>query len=479
MRITVIGGGISGLATAYNLQELTSSKGLSCEINILEADNELGGKIRSKNENGFLCESGPAGFLDNKPETLNLCHRLELDNQLVRASAQAAKRFIYLNGKLQKLPEKPPEVIATKLVSWPAKLRVIRELWTKPAALDRDETIAEFATRHLGKEIAEKLISAMVVGIFAGDAEQLSLKSCFPVMAALEKEGDGSLIRAMIRRQKAKRAQQKREEAKQSKTEGVVGASGKLTTFKSGMAQAISALKAQLKAEILTGKKVTGINKEGDSYCLYLQNEQAPLIADIVVLAAPAYEAAAILKELNSNLALVLSRIPYVPVNVVVTGYKKDKFQADLNGFGFLVPKRENRKILGSLWTSSIFPEQAPGDYVALRTMIGGALKPELTELDDEKTLTLVSGELKDIMGVNADPEFVRIFRHEKAIPQYLVGHAELLAAIDKELTKHPGLYLTGNAYRGIGFNDCIANAKEVATQIVSYLEQMTVRSYH
>jgi oxygen-dependent protoporphyrinogen oxidase len=473
MKVTVIGGGISGLATAYNLEKLAAKEGFNLKLTLIEAAPNLGGKIKTVAENGFLCESGPAGFLDNKPETLNLCQSLMLTNDLVRANDTAAKRFIFLDGKLQKIPEKPPEFLSTKLISWPAKLRALKELWTKPMLASKDETIAEFAQRHLGKEITQKLISAMVVGIFAGDAEKLSLISSFPVMAALEKEGNGSLIRAMLRRQKAKKSQQK-EATKGPKSEGLVGSSGKLTTFKSGMAQAIEAIKSQLKAEVVTGKKVVGIDKQNDGYQVYFANDEQPLFSQLVVLATPAYEAAAILSSLSQDLALNLSKIPYVPVNVVVTGYQKQKFGVEVDGFGFLVPKKEKRKILGSLWTSSIFPNQTPKDYVALRTMVGGAISPELTELDDEQTVDTVNKELYEIMGIKAEPEFVKVFRHEKAIPQYVVGHSQTLAEIDKQLQKLPGLYLTGNAYRGIGFNDCIANAKTVAEQVFAFAASVT-----
>lgn len=473
-KVAVIGGGISGLATAYEIEQRAAAAGQDVEVVVVESDKRLGGKMKTDFVDGFTCEYGPQGFVDNKPEPLDLCLRLGLDSELVRADDSAAKRYVFLDGKLQLLPMSPPAAIKTKMISFRGKLRAAWELRTRPGDPDKDESIAEFARRHLGREIVDKLIAAMVVGVFAGDAEQLSLKSCFPVMLTLEKEGGGSLIRAQIRRQKAKKQEAKAKGAtlidEGPKAEGIVGPSGRLTTFNEGMAQIIDRLKERLKGDILTGVEVKSITRENSGYGLVFAGDNK-MTADAVVMATPAYVTGELLRSLSEGLASLVDGIPYVPVNVVVVGYDKQGFNHDLDGFGFLAPKREGRGILGALWVSSIFKGQAPAGKVAVRLMLGGAIKPDLTNLNDQDTIELSQKELRETMGITADPGFVRIIRHERAIPQYVVGHSARIEKIAEALRPLNGLFLTGNAYKGVGFNDCIINARPIAEQVVEYLK--------
>ena len=468
--VVVIGGGISGLASAYMIQEKARQAGQTHNISVLESDNRLGGKIRTDIVDGYVCESGPLGFVDNKPPVLEMVKQIEMVPELVVSNDSARKRYVLIDGKLQLLPMSPPGFLKTKMISWPGKLRALWELRTKPGDPGKDESIAEFARRHLGAEIVDKLVSAMVVGIFAGDAEQLSVKSCFPVMLELEKEGSGSLIKAQMRRAKAKKAKARAEGAdvreEGPKSEGMVGSSGKLTTFQAGMSQVIDRLKDKFTGDVITGAEVIGLSKEDGRY----QIERADgkrLEADIVVMAVPACSAAKILRNLAGDAAELIDGIPYVPVNVIISGYDKAGFGHDLDGFGFLAPKREKRGILGNLWNSSIFDGQAPAGKVALRTMVGGAINPDVTALNDEETLELVQKELHEILGVSIDPTFTRVIRHKRAIPQYVIGHQERINKITSIIENYPGLVLTGNAFRGVGFNDCVIDAGKVADQIV------------
>ena len=190
---------------------------------------------------------------------------------------------------------------------------------------------------------------------------------------------------------------------------------------------------------------------------------------DVVVFASPAYATAAILYDFDEDLAKDIGDISYVPVNVVILGYAAAGFEHDLDGFGFVVPKREKRDILGCLWNTSIFADQAPEGNVALRVMVGGALNPEAASYGDPETLDVVLRELRAMMGITKDPEFTRIIRHEKAIPQYMVGHGERLARIEAGVDRHVGLFITGNAYRGVSFNDCVVNAGKTAGRVVDY----------
>ncbi len=472
--VAVIGGGISGMATAYMIQEKARLAGQTHKITVIESDKRLGGKIKTEKVDGFICESGPLGFVDNKPPVLKMVNQLGMAPDLVVSNDSSRKRYVFVDGKLQLLPMSPPGFLKTKMISWPGKFRALWEIRTKAGDPTRDESIAEFARRHLGAEIVDKLVSAMVVGIFAGDAEQLSVKSCFPFMLELEKEGSGSLFKAQMRRAKAKKAKAKAEGAEVQKegpkSEGMVGSSGKLTTFQGGMVQVVDRIKEKFAGDIITGTEITGLTNEDGRY----QIESAAgerIEADTVVMAVPAYVAAKILKNLAGDAAELIDGIPYVPVNIIVSGYEKTGFGHDLDGFGFLAPKREKRGILGNLWNSSIFEGQAPDGQVALRTMVGGAINPDTTALSDKETLDLVQKELYEILGVSSDPTFTHVIRHKRAIPQYVIGHEERLKKISGIIDNYPGLILTGNAFKGVGFNDCVINAGEVADQIINSLK--------
>ncbi len=468
-KAVIIGGGISGLATCYFLERLAEEKNIPLATKVLEANDYLGGTIHSQRTEGYLCESGPNSYLLSKPEVPKLVDKLNLNDRRVLSNAAAAKRYLFINNRLEKLPEKPPEYLATKLLSFKGKLRVLREPWTKPPTSE-DESIAEFAKRHLGQEAVDKLINPMVIGIFAGNADELSLDSCFPVMRALEKEGGGSLFRAMIRRMRAKRKQGSSSPSKaerQSQSSEMGG--GNLATFDEGVSVLINSLAKDIKGEIITNSPVKSVEKEDGQFLVKTNVPDKSFTADLVILAAPAYSSKTILKSFDEKLSSLIEKIPYVPVNVVNFGYQKGKLTHSLDGFGFLVPRISDRKILGSIWTSSVFNGMCPEGCVSLRNMIGGARNPELTDLDDQQTIKLVQEELFSIMGIKADPDFVNIIRHQKAIPQYVVGHKKLISEIDQQVSKHPGLFITGNAYRGVALDDCVRNANLIAEQAADY----------
>lgn len=467
MRIAVIGGGISGMATAYSIQELAKVRGQEATVFVVEKEARLGGKIQTDNIDGWLCENGPVGYVDSKPEVAAVVNDLELTDSLVRANEAAAKRYVWVDRRLQQVPLSPPAFLKSPLLSWGGKFRILRELWTKAPAAGADESIAQFARRHLGDEVADKLISAMVVGVFAGDADKLSIESAFPVMLELEKEGNGSLIRAQMGRRKAKRATTD-SEPERPKSEGMVGSSGTLTTFRRGMNQIIDAIRERFEGEIKRGNGARRLAAEDGGYSIDLE-DGFKLAVDAVVFSSPAYATAAVLREFDEELSKEIGDIPYVPVNVVVLGYPAAGFEHDLDGFGFVIPKREKRDILGCLWNTSIFKGQAPDGKVSLRAMVGGGVNPEAALYDDTETLDVVQRELRTTMGITKDPEFTRIIRHEKAIPQYMVGHRERLARIDARVERHAGLFITGNAYRGVSFNDCVINAGKTAERVLEY----------
>ena len=463
----VVGGGISGLATAYLLMEKARRDGLDLEVTLVEKESRLGGKIWSIKADGYLCEWGPNGFLDNKPQTLDLCRELGADKVLLRSNDNARKRFIYSGGILNRLPENGPSFLKSKLISWPGKLRLAMEPLAPKAPEGVDETLAAFGRRRLGDEALRKLIAPMVSGIFAGDPETMSLKSCFPRIHELETEY-GGLIMAMMKLAKKK----KREIAEGKVVASAAGPGGILTSFRDGIQSLTDITAGKIGAGALTTGSGAVRLLKGSSARWRLVTERGELDADAVIFATPAYATAELLDEAAKDLSTVLREIPYSTMTVVCFGYEREKIEHDLNGFGYLIPKEEGISILGTLWDSSIFENRAPVGRVLLRSMMGGACFPEYIKLSDEEVTRRVRGDLKTIMGIKETPEFVRIFRHEKAIPQYTVGHSKRLAALAERRVAYPGLFLTGNSYRGIGLNDCVAAAIRAAEETFTFLSK-------
>ncbi|MDO8281219.1 MAG: protoporphyrinogen oxidase [Thermodesulfovibrionia bacterium] len=445
-KVLVIGGGLSGLSVAYAL--LNSPQ---LDITLLESDPRTGGKIWTDNTEGFVCEKGANGFLDNKPRTLELCGSLGIDP--VRSNENAKKRYIFSGGKLNALPESPPAFLRSDFISWPGKIRMLYDLFAPKGP--EDESVADFIIRRLGKEALDKLIDPMVSGVFAGDPYKMSIKSCFPRIKEFEYKY-GGLFKALI---KIKR------ERGNSGANVSVAPPGRLTSFYDGAQKITDALSEALGSRVRLGASVHGINRSGDSYQVH--TSAGIFEADIVILASPAYASADILKDLDRELSDTLSTIPYPSLSVVCLGYRREKVGHDLGGFGFLIPQKEGRKILGTLWDSSIFPNRAPEGHVLLRTMIGGAKASELAMMDDSRLLSTVMNELRPIMTLKSDPDMARIYRWERAIPQYLVGHSDKLKKIDERLKLHKGIYLAGNAYKGIGMNDCIENGYKLAEEVL------------
>lgn len=451
MKTIIVGAGISGLATAHALLD----KQPDLEIVVLEASDRIGGKVwTDKTEEGFLCESGVNAFLDNKPKTLALSQQLDLSP--VTSFDASRHRFVYSEKHLHELPATPPAFLTSNLLSLPGRFRVLLETLI-PSGQKLDESLAEFATRRLGREAFEKLIDPMASGVYAGDATQLSLKSCFPRIHEVENQYRSLILGLLSLQIKAFR------EGKKNKP--TAGPGGKLTSFAQGMSTLPMAIANRLGDRLRISSAVESLTREGQRYTVHLSNGEK-LEAERVILASPAHAQATVLKDLAAELSKELNRIPYPALSICCLGYKSDRIKHKLNGFGFLVPSQEQRNILGSLWDSSIFPQRAPDGYVLLRTMIGGARAPDLALLPDDKLIDLVRHDLKDIMGIDAEPDFIRVYRHKQAIPQYVLGHGQRLETIQQLLQKHPELILTGNAYKGVALNDCIGNAYHLANTL-------------
>ncbi len=451
-RISIVGGGISGLTLAYAL----ISKRDDLDVTVYESDQRPGGKVWTEKNDGFLCEKGPNGFLDNKPWTLELCKSLGIET--VKSNENSKKRFIFSDNELKALPESPLSFLKSDLLSWPGKFRLLYEL-IAPKGPD-DETVADFISRRLGREALDKLIDPMCSGIYAGNPHNMSITSCFARIKELEQEY-GSLIKAMIKIKKQRK--------KEGGGEVSAAPGGTLTSFYEGAQTITDSLSEKLGSRVKLGHSIRSVTAKNGTY--QLLSEDREIETDITVLATPAYASAAMFENLDSEISGALLKIPYPHVSVVCFGFKKENVARPLNGFGFLIPKGEKRRILGNLWDSSIFPNRAPEGHVLLRTMIGGAQNQEVETLDDDRLVNVVFDELNSIIGLKSDPDMSKVYRWTRAIPQYLLGHHKLLDFLDDRLKKYPGLYVTGNAYRGIGINDCVEQGYKLADQILSDIQ--------
>ncbi len=449
----IVGGGISGLATAHYLLKAGVTPLL-----LLEAAPYIGGKMRTRYLEGFIIEEGPNGFLDNKPHTLKMVEELGLDGELCPASPQSEKRYIFARRRLRPIPLSLPGFFLSPLLSPWGKARLMTEYFVKPAPPEADESLTQFATRRIGREALEALLDPMVAGVYAGNPDRVSLKSTFPTIYELEQRY-GGLIKGMLALRREGRAQG-----------GPSGPGGRLTSFRKGVSQLIEALGREIGERLVTRAQVISILKEEKGYLL--ETTVGAIRTRSLVLSTPAYGAGNILTSIAPELARELLKIPYAPISVVALVYKKeDTMRFPPNGFGFLVPRKAGLSILGCLWDSSIFPNRAPEGKVLLRVMIGGDRQPALAMESPEKLVGIARKDLALTMRISASPLLVQVFQHEKGIPQYVVGHSTRLKEIEKHLKGLPGLFLNSNAYRGIGLNDCVANSIETSNRVSEFLK--------
>ena len=440
-RVAIIGGGVSGLTTAYLLKQ----KRPELELTVYEKDAAAGGKVRSSYPNGYTVDWGPNGFLSNVPETVELAKSLSLELQ--PASDVAKYRFLYKNGGLRPLPLSPPAFLKSELLSPLGKARAALEpLLGK--AVTQEETVHGFFVRHFGREVADAFAGPLVLGITAGDARALSLDALFPRFRALEAE-HGSLIRALMS------AQRKAKEANKAQT-------GRLTSFRGGAGRLVEALREKLGEVVQTGLEVKRLEPQGMGYGLELSSGKTSY-ADAVVLATPAFVSAALLSPFLPEAAAALSEIPYADVRVFGLGYDRVDVPNLLDGFGFLVPRGEGVRALGVLYSSSIFPDRAPEGKVLLRVIAGGSVDPEFAGLSSDEALGAVRRDLELTLGITAPPEMLEHVPWPRGIPQYLLGHGARVTAAMRTVESYPRLFLTGNAYHGVGVNDTVRDAHRVA----------------
>jgi len=437
------------LALAYRLEQHAPD----AEVIVLEQAARLGGAIGTERREGFQIEIGPNGFLDNKPFTLTLCRELGLGERLVPASEAARRnRYLFLGDRLHRLPNSLRSFLRSDVLSWRTRFLLLAECFRPPRRHGGDESIDAFVRRRVGRELAETLADAFVTGIYAGDPKLLSVQAALPRLAELERQY-GSVLRGMVQA-----ARLRRETAEPS--------SGRMWSFREGLTLLIETLRTRLRFAPLTGIPVRTVRRIANDGWRVQSEGRDGWDAEVVVLACPAFEQARLLADEDADLAKAIDGIPYNRLAVVALGYRAADVPRRLDGFGYLSPQRQRRDVLGVQWCSSIFPDRAPPGLVLLRAMCGGWGRPEMVDWDDEQLLRAIHSELRSAMEIEAAPVFHHIIRWPQAIPQYHLGHLERVAWIENRLARHPGLFLTGNAYRGVALNDCVEQAERLAERI-------------
>ncbi len=457
-KTVIIGGGITGLATAFYLQE----SGL-VDYSLIECSPHWGGKITSAQQNGFVVEGGPDSFLTQKTAALDLCRRLGLSDQLVGSNGgKSSTTFVWSKGRLHPMPEgmmlmAPTMVLPflrSQLISWSGKVRMGLEALVPKRSSEGDESLGAFVRRRLGAEALNKIAGPLMGGIHAADPEKLSLKSTFPMFLEMEKK-HGSLLLGMMKRPKRK--------APQGAPKPPM-----FMSLRGGLRQLADALVAELHPEaLLSGRCVLSVSQEQGRYKVLL-SDGGTILADDVVFATPSYVTADLIQHIDPMLACRLRGIRFVSTATVSLGFKRSEIKHPMQGAGFIVPKHEGRRITACSWSSEKFKHRAPDDCVLLRVFIGGALAEELAEQDEAALIQLALEELRVIMGITAKPLLASVYRWHKANPQYEVGHEQRLTEIEHAITEYPGLHLAGAAYRGAGIPDCIQSGMKVARTILT-----------
>lgn len=468
-KVVVVGGGITGLATAHALQKSSRGAGRPLAVTLIDASERLGGCIITERPDDFIVEGGPDCFLSEKPWARELCAELGIEDHLIGTNPNYRKIYVLSGGRLHPLPEgfillvptafRP--FITSSLFSWPAKLRMAMELFIPPAKDLEDENLGSFVRRRLGQEVLDKIAEPLVAGIHAGDPETMSLRATFPRFLDLEQKY-GSLIRGMIARKREMQARH-----------GSLHASGKpsslFLTLSGGLGELIERLEETLsEVEVLKRTRVESLRRaQGGSWSVALEGAE-PIEADGVILSVPSWQAAPMVRGFDEPLADLLESIPWVSSATVTSGWRRDAVAHPLDGSGFVVSRGEGRSINACTWSSVKFAGRAPEGSDLIRAFVGGAKQQALAELPDEAVLKMVQDDLAQVMGLRGEPLFERIYRWPLAMPQYTMGHLERVEAIEAALERHVGLALAGSSYRGLGIPDCIHQGHQAAERVMA-----------
>ena len=497
LRVAVIGGGMAGLGAARVLEDARAADP-SIDWHLYEAEERFGGKVHTRRRDGFVVEGGPDSAIIEKHWPITMARRLGIGDRFEDSNESIRKSFVYARGRLHELPEGIILMVPTRMVpfamsglmSWPGKLRMGMDLvlprggGARSAARGEavagtpDESLGDFVRRRLGREALARIAEPIVAGIHAGDPEQMSVRATFPMFLDMETE-HRSLILGMLQRRKARQ----RAAAGGGSAPGATSASGGsgaaggprsyFYSFKGGLQDLSDAIVASLPAERLHGGSevytMAPCGAGSGAFALQLPSG-ARVVADAVVLATPAWAAGDLLGNVAPLPAADLASIDYVSTATVSVAYRAADVAHDLTGFGFVVPRAEKRPVMATTWSSSKFSGRAPDGHVLLRSFLGRAGIEAAAQLDDDEMIAVVRSELREIMGITSAPELAEIFRWPRGMPQYRVGHVDLVAKIEEGVAGVPGVELAGGAYHGIGIGDCLREGAAAAERALEHV---------
>lgn len=446
--VVVAGAGISGLALACALRQ----RGLP--VLVLESESRPGGKIATDAKDGYLCESGPASFLDRRQALTKLAQEVGVADRIVVATPAAERRLVANAGTLHDTPLGAKGFVTSRLLSTTAKLRMLIDfvLPRGPSAHGEEESVADFGTRRLGQLAGERLLQPLVSGLYAGDPTKVSLPSAFPLVATMERD-HRSFLWAMYKELHRDKHQQPQ-----------------LSTFTEGMNELILALGKALESCLCLNHHLKRVERKDTGYCISVEEsgKLTQIEAHSLVIALPAHIGACLLRPLDGVIGDVLGQIPYVPVTLVHLGYPASALPKPMAAYGFFVPPSEPLHILGGIFPSMLFPKRAPQGHHLFSVRMGGARHPEVASLPDDEVTAIADRELRRLLGLRSGPVFVHVVRHRHALPQYTLGHAQKVAALVAAEKRFPGLYFHGNAYRNAGVPELVFQSTELAERMVA-----------
>ena len=466
-RIAIVGGGISGLAAAFALEERRRG-GEPLEYAVFEAGPRFGGVLVSEQVDGCLVEGGPDSFLTEKPWAADLCRRIGLEDQIIGSNDRDRKTYILVKGRLVPIPDGLMFMVPTRLMpallsplfSSATKLRMVREWRSSPRQSNGDESVAALVERHYGAEMVDRLADPLLSGVYGGEASRLSVRAVLPRFAEMESKF-GSLGRGML----ATRQRVKPSDGQPSPGRSLL--SSLFSTLKNGMQQMADGVLANLSAEALRPNTVVQAIQPQDRGWVVSAGYASDHF-NAVIVATPAPMAATLLEIASADLASELRAISYSSSVTVALGFDKAVRDALPAGFGFLVPNSEGRRMLATTFVHNKFPHRAPEDRALLRCFLGGTRDEQVLQLPDDEILGIVREELRQILGLVAEPQFTRIYRWKGAMAQYNVGHLERVERIEKLRKQLPGIALAGNGYGGIGVPDCVRSGEDAVAEVLA-----------